>query len=147
MWRIGERMVSMMVLCAVAIHLSWAYALALDPSALGATAIHAIYRFVPSRDGVAIVCCLVAMLALIGIFSRSSKTVIWLLIPQQIVLTFSAAGAIEAIYLGQYADGVLRPIGFIFGDQVSSIWMAFWHTMAIVAHAARLRKGWKSDGR
>lgn len=140
-------MISMMVLCAVSIHISWGIVLAFDASTLDGTAVHAIYRFFPSREAVALICVLVAMLALLGISSRSSKLVIWLLIPQQIILTFSAAGAIEAIYLGQYADGVLRPIGFIFGDQIASLWMAWWHTMAIVAHAARLRKGWKSDGR
>jgi Lytic transglycolase len=100
MCRIGDRFVS------------WAIAIPAGPSAIDGTSIHAIYRSLPSVPAVAVACWTVAILALFGILSKSTKAVVWLLIPQQIILTFSAAGAIEAIFLCQYADGVVRPFGF-----------------------------------
>jgi len=49
----------------------------------------------------------------------------------------SAAGAIEAIFISQYADGVLRPWAFIAADQVYSIIAALGHTLAMALFVLR----------
>ena len=136
MWVVAHRVVSAMVLCAVCMHISWAISIAFDPSTLDGTAVHALYRVIPSRWVVATSCAIAAAMAIAGIINRGQYGVL-LMIPQQILLLFSAAGAVEAMYLMQYADGVLRPLGFIFGDQIGSVWMAVWHSVAIIAHSAR----------
>lgn len=140
MWKIADRWISMLVLCAISIHYTWAFVLVFEPTAIGSTGINAIYTVVPSPIGVAIVCYTVASLALLGLFARNVRHSVWLLIPQQIVLMFSAAGALAAMYLHQYADGAVRPLGFIIAGQVDTFWLAVWHTFAIVAHNARLRR-------
>ncbi len=58
--------------------------------------------------------------------------------PQQILLMMSAAGAVESMWLGQFADGVLRPHTFIIADQIYSILAAIGHTVAIIMHARRI---------
>ncbi len=61
--------------------------------------------------------------------------VVVLLLPQQILLMMGVSGAIEAIWLSQFADGVLRPRAFIAADQINSVLAAIGHTVAIISHA------------
>ena len=57
------------------------------------------------------------------------------LIPQEIVLSISAAGALKAMWTGSFADGVLRSNVFIAADQVYSVILAIGHALAIIFHA------------
>ena len=127
-----------MVLFAIALHFAWALILFIDDSALGATAIHALYRWIP-MPWLMLVIVGAAMLALISIVSKPPWFVI-LLLPQQVLLVMSAAGAVEAIWLAQFADGVVRPRAFLAADQFYSILACIGHTVAIIAHTGRVTR-------
>lgn len=130
-----DHSVSIMVSYAVALHLSWAIILLIDGSATNATAVHALHRYIalpllpPVIAGA-------ALFAVWGMISNSPWTLV-LLLPQQILLMMSAAGAVEAIWLSQFADGVIRARAFIAADQLYSVLAAIGHTLAIIAHARR----------
>lgn len=130
-----DHSVSIMVSYAVALHLAWAVILLFDHSATNATALHALHRYIalPFLPPVIAGAALVAAYAM---WSNSSWTLV-LLLPQQILLMMSAAGAVEAIWLSQFADGVIRARAFIAADQLYSVLAAIGHTLAIIAHANR----------
>ncbi len=135
----GKRPISIMVLFAIALHFSWGFILAIDNknSALGVNAINALHRYISSPHLLIAALWGVALLALCGLFTRT-PWVVFLLMPQQILLMMSAAGAVESMWLGQFADGVLRPHTFIIADQIYSILAAIGHTVAIIMHARRI---------
>lgn len=134
------RMLSIVVMISVVLHLFWAFLLFFDPvAAVGATGLNSIYRFIPDFRLVPLVLILSSVCATIGILYRS-PWIVFLLIPQQILLMMTAAGASEAIWLGQFADGVLRSHVFIAADQIGSILLAVGHTIAIIAHARRVSR-------
>lgn len=126
--------VSIMVMYAIALHLSWATILFIDESAVNATAVSALHRYINPPSLLAVVIFIAALLALVAMLSRPSWTLL-LLLPQQILLMMSAAGAVEAIWTGQFADGVIRPHVFIAADQLYSVLAAIGHTVAIIRHA------------
>jgi hypothetical protein len=138
-----RRQVSIMVLYAITLHLGWAWFL-LRPGAadvLNVNAIHAIHQWpmtiiAGSAPALAAVIAGAALLALIGLLTDSPWGAL-LLIPQQTLLTFSAAGAIDSVFLGHFADGAPYPPDFIGADQLYSILAAIFHTMAIYAHTRR----------
>jgi hypothetical protein len=141
--------ISLMVLYAVSLHLVWAVILVFDSSAINATAVNALYRAVellgwPEADSVlllTVLVCSVALCALVALTlhhtGRARAWILLLLVPQQAVLFISAAGAIDAIWNAQFADGVIRDRGFIAADQFYSILAALWHTLAIIRQALR----------
>lgn len=131
------RTISIIVIISVILHLVWAVALMGDHSALDATALSSIYRYIASPELIVLALTIAAGLALIGI-STTTPWIVLLLLPQQCLLMMSAAGAIEAMYLGQFADGILRPHAFIIVDQLYSILIALGHTAAIIIHAVRI---------
>ena len=135
------RPMSIMVLFSVALHLVWAMLIIADTSAMDATAIASVHRWI-DYPWIILALISVASLAIIGLAAGSPWFVL-LLIPQQILLTMSAVGAIEAIWISQFADGVIRSRAFITADQVYSILTAIGHTAAIVMHAGSyyVRKG------
>lgn len=133
---ICQRPVSITVLFAITLHLFWASCLLIDLAPLGVNAINALHRFIQPPPLLVATLIGVAVLAGIGIFHRNQWAVL-LLIPQQIILFMSAAGALQSAWLGQFADGVLRPHTFIASDQIYSILLALGHTIAIMAHASR----------
>jgi hypothetical protein len=106
----------------------------LDQSALHATGLASLYRYIQPPLLLASVIGGAALLALTAVTIETPWIVI-LLLPQQVILMMSAAGAVEAMWLAQFADGVLRPRAFIAADQMYSVLAAIGHTMAITAHA------------
>jgi hypothetical protein len=52
--------------------------------------------------------------------------------PQQAVLLLSASGAIGAIILGQFADGIPRDWQFIAADKIDVILIAIQHAIAVM---------------
>lgn len=130
------RPISIMVLFAIALHIWWAAILIFDSSALHVNAIDALYRYISSLPLLIAVIICAATMATVGLFTKI-PWVLFFLIPQQALLMMSAAGAVESIYLGQFADGVLRPRAFIAADQFYSVLAACGHTIAIIAHARR----------
>ncbi|MDB5612076.1 MAG: hypothetical protein JWP25_8976 [Bradyrhizobium sp.] len=132
-----NRQISIMVLFAISLHLWWAITLAIDSSALSVNAIDALYRYIHPLPILIAVITGAATMALIGIFTELPWVLLFL-IPQQVLLMMSAAGAIESMWLGQFADGVLRPHAFIAADQFYSVLAALGHTIAIIVHARRV---------
>lgn len=132
--------VSIMVLYAIILHLSWAFILLFDDAATNATALNALFRYIHPTILLSYVISTAAIAAFFGLFFESSPWIIILLLPQQILLMMSAAGATEAIWLAQFADGVIRPRAFIAADQLYSVLAAVGHTAAITFHALRVNR-------
>lgn len=132
----AARSVSIMVLFAVGLHLVWASILVFDHSATQATAVNALHRFIGNELLLAFTVAFAALVAFYAMLSRSPWTLL-LLLPQQILLMMSAAGAVEAIWTAQFADGVIRSRAFIAADQVYSVLAAMGHTAAIIMQARR----------
>ncbi len=127
---------SIMIAVAIVLHIWWALMLSLSDSALNATGMHAVHQVITSRPMLIGTLAGVAIAALAGLIIRHPWA--WLLLlPQQIILMMSAAGAIEAIWLAQFADGVLRSRAFIAVDQIYSVLAACGHTIAIIAYGIR----------
>jgi hypothetical protein len=121
-----------MVLCCVSIHWEWAFLLLAYPEqASGSTPIGSILKVIPNPFILALLLIFVGASALVSFFVRDKRISWFMLIPQQAMLMASASGAIIAIYLSRYSDGVIRPRPFITGDQVM-INVMFWHTIALI---------------
>jgi len=126
-----------MVLFAIALHMSWALILMTDDSALNVNAINALHVYINLLPVLIAVIIGAAVMAWIGLFTALPWMLLFLL-PQQALLMMSGAGAIESMWLGQFADGVLRPHAFIAADQIYSVLAAIGHTVAIISHARRI---------
>jgi hypothetical protein len=136
-----NRPISIMVLFAITLHLSWARLLLKSDDVLKVNAIHALTQWplkyvAGSAPALAAVIAGVAILALIGLLMQP-PWVVPLLVPQQLLLLFSAGGAINSVFLGHFADGAPYPPDFIEADQMYSILAAAYHTLAIVALGMR----------
>lgn len=131
-----NRHLSIMVLFAIALHYVWAVSLYVDSESMNATALYAIQKWIGhfGQHATLVALPIVATVALFGLFVRPMWFVIFL-IPQQILLTMSAVGALEAIWISQFADGVVRSRGFLVADQSYSILASIGHTAAIFFHA------------
>lgn len=134
-----DRPISVMICVAIVLHLVWAATIFLDDAATGSTAISALHRFIVDTGRLSATIAVAAVLATFGLWTRRPWVVV-LLIPQQILLCMSAAGAIEAMWLSQFADGVFRPRAFIIADQIYCPLVALGHTAAIILHAMRISK-------
>lgn len=139
MIKIAGRLFSITVGVCIALHIVWAWLILFDGSALNSTALAAIYRALGFGSAVwtAALLCAAALLASWGMVTRRPWIVV-LLLPQQALLLISAVGSIEAIWAQQFADGVVRPAGFIAADQIDSVLLAAGHTAALVSHWFRL---------
>lgn len=141
MLRWGPKHISIMVLYATLLHICWGTAILIDEQSLTATALDALYRFLPYPVGLAIVLISTALMAMVGVFARAGGVrIALLLIPQQTIMMMTAAGAVEAMWLGHFADGVLRPHAYVFVSQVNYVIAALGHTLALISTA-------HSDGR
>lgn len=134
-----SRPISIMIGFSILLHLVWAATILVDDSAVGATALSALHRYVQDPRYLSGLIASAAFLAFGALWTKRPWIVL-LLIPQQILLCMSAAGAIEAMWLSQFADGVFRPRAFIIADQCYCVLAAIGHTVAIVVHAGRLSK-------
>lgn len=139
MFSIGNRRVSLLICSAIFLHLFWAAMIALDRAALNANAINALYRYIQSPIVLAGLLVTSSVLAGVALVIRSAWSPL-LLIPQQIVLMASASGSIDSIWIGQFADGVIRSSVFIAADQIYAVILAVGHTFAIIMHAAQVQE-------
>lgn len=142
MLRVGDHFVSIMVIFAICLHLEWATLLLIDSSAANATALHSLFRYIPEIHVLALTVASAAILAGIGLWTYR-PLIMLLLIPQQILLMMSAAGTIDAVWLGHFADGVIRPRAFIAADQCYAVLAAIGHTVAIIGHAMNNQSSWR----
>lgn len=123
---------------AIALHLLWAFLLVWNESATNATALAALSRLFPAVTGLVIVLFVVSLLAICGLFYRGNGPWgILLLVPQQLALGVSAAGAIRAMWLGQFADGVERSHVFLIADQCPAVLAFSVHSATILFLAVR----------
>jgi hypothetical protein len=53
-------------------------------------------------------------------------------LPQQAILIMSAWTALTAMWSGEFADGVSRPVAFIVADQAPAVIAAALHAVALV---------------
>lgn len=119
-------------------HLTWAAMLTVSHVPTGVTAIHAAEGIFPHYWMFVGALWVVVALAGIAMWRGLEDRISFIfLIPQQYVLTYSAVAAGQAIWLGQYGDGVLRPSLFIAADQLPVILIAVFHSLAIIDPIAR----------
>lgn len=120
-----------MILTAIVVHGSWGVIVLLDPEALNCTPIKmSPLHYSPwlagpvylGATGLALWHVVKDDMDLVGLFK---------VLPQQMLLMTSAAGAIWCVAVGHYADGVPRPWGFILADQL-------WNIVGMVAHSLAL---------
>lgn len=125
-----------MILYCVCLHSIWACIILWDHSAIGATAVDALFKVFGSYEALSFALLTTSIMALVALFTRVPWAVV-LLVPQQSLLLISAAGAIGAMVLSQFADGVVRPRAFIIADQMHIVLAALGHAFAIVAAGVR----------
>lgn len=139
MIQVGERSISIMVLYCVALHIWWAFMIVMDPTAaVQATAVEALYRLIDDHLLLAFLLVFVSCLSMVGMMLQGGFASV-LLIPQQVMLMMSAAGAVGAIWLSQFADGEVRPRVFIAADQMHMMFAAIGHTLAIIMHVRTIK--------
>lgn len=118
---------------AVALHFLWAGLLFRNDDAKQATALYTLSRLFPAKTGLAVVLIFVAAMAGYGLLKRTGPLTgrILLLIPQQLVLGVSAAGAVWAMWKGHTPGGLPRPAGYLIADQSPAV-------LALLAHSATI---------
>lgn len=132
-----HHLVSLMVIYCTATHFSWAIIILIDPtSSVGATPISSLYSLFLSQQLLALVLLIVAGLAVCAECTSSFWTPA-LLLPQQFILFWTLSAIVKAIWLGEYADGTIRPSAHIAADQINHIWAALGHMAAVIAHVLR----------
>lgn len=130
---------------AIVWHILCAAALYIEPAAINATALFTMLIVVRDITGSvdlhlsAFVFAAVALLAFVGMFVSDPYWRIGLIIWQHIILWVSATGALHAMYIGQFADGVTRPRGFLIVDQSPVVLIALAHAVAICIIASEGR--------
>ncbi len=133
---IGKNPVSIIIIYAVLLHISWSVIGYLDPSSYGATALSGLYEIFGKYTSMG--CFLVAGLAIIGLWIKPSLGGLSAMLPQQAFLMISAFGAAHAIGVGHFSDGTVRAAAFIAADQMPAIIAAIGHTIAIVQRAVHV---------
>ena len=128
------------IICvAIVMHMIWAFGLAIDQEAINATGLHTLLVVAHLPSVAAVIYCGVATLATVGLSLRQTPFTVFLILPQQVVLWFSIVGALHAMYLGQFADGVQRDNWFLIVDQIPVVLIGFGHTVALLFLAGRIR--------
>lgn len=127
--------ISICVACVM--HAIWAIGLALEPSSINATGLFTVMIIANDPLAAAAIYGAVATLAILGVMSSRTELRVILITPQQVILWFSVVGAIHAMYLGQYADGVQRAHWFLIVDQIPVVLVSIGHTAALLLIAER----------
>jgi hypothetical protein len=135
----SDNSATLMVFYGCLLHLVWAGTLLIENTAMNGTAMHALYVMFGSVNILFVALLAVSGCAAWGAISQW-RHAMFLVIPQQIFLLVSAAGALEAMWLGQFADGVLRSSAFIVADQIYVVLTAFGHSIAIISLLLRDRR-------
>ena len=123
------------VWCVCSIHVTWGMLLLWTPSVLGATPLAPFngYAF-PHWLIASVLLSTGALPALIFFAPLPVWLDVLLILPQQTFLFHSALSSVTAIWRGAFADGAVYPRGFIFGGEAATIWVAWWHTIALLRY-------------
>jgi len=126
------------IMLATWVQAATAMVLLFDQDARFATSVHTLSLIFPDGMLPGILFWGAAM-AVSGFYLERKVSTLLCLIPQQVLLYLSAGGAIKAIVTAQYADLVVRSMGFIAVDQIWAVSIAGFHSWAlllILRHAA-----------
>lgn len=129
------------VLAAAALHLIEGLAVVATPSANGSLGMAALLAVWPDPRVLGAVLLGATFFALGGLAVRhlAPLTRLCLMAPQQALLVITAGGALRAVWVGAYADAVLRSHLFILVDQYPRIVFAALHVAAVMMWASRCR--------
>lgn len=130
------------VMYAALLHVIEAIMVMLSSAADGSLPIAALLWVIPNRVllvGSMVLSALMAMSAISVKSHSTAKNVIFLLLPQQLLLVITAAGAWLAVWHGAYADGVMRSTLFITADQLPRGMFSLIHLTSITSLAFHQR--------
>lgn len=118
---------------AVILHYAWGLCLFASPDPMGTTPIHGFAEYLPSSFGIGLALVAASTMAMFGLV-RGQATIghMVLLVPQQLLMMLSFFGATKCVIDGQYADGVTRPMLFIFADQFPTQIAGVFHTLSLL---------------
>lgn len=119
-----------MILYVIVLHYAWAVLIFIYDGVTAVTALAAM-RYIMPRPFVMIALTVAATLSLWSLFARSKWTAVLLMVPQQFFLFVGAGGAVEAMWEGHFADGVVRPHTFLIADQIHMVLTAICHSLAM----------------
>lgn len=116
---------------AILLHLVWGVTLFQSSAPLGITAISTVVKLgLTSAATAGVLYISVALLAFMSLF-MPARTAAMFLIPQSVVLLTGAWGAVTAMVLGRFPDGVIRTPAFLITDQAPAVLIAFLHACVI----------------
>ena len=123
------------VIMAAVVHIIQAACMLLAPHPILITSVAMLYML---GDWASYTLMASALLALYGILSPCEKhhDIIRLIttLPQQIILFAAAYMALRALQTGHYADGTIRSIYFVTGDQCIYPVLACFHLAGVINH-------------
>lgn len=123
------------VIMASIVHITQAICMLLSPHPILITSVAMLYSL---GDWASYTLLASGVLALYGILSpfEHHPDILRLIttIPQQIIIMAAALMAVRAMLAGQYADGTIRSIYHITGDQCIYPVLAFFHLAAVINH-------------
>lgn len=119
---------------AILLHATWVVLLLIPGNhAAASTPVHEVVRLLGEPWRASAVLAAVAGAAVYGTArSMQARDKILFVLPQQLLLGVSAAGALLAMWRSMYADGVPRPATFIVADQLAIVLTWGFHTAAII---------------
>ena len=121
----------LIIMYAIAVHVITGAVLIANPDAGASTGPSSVVQLFFDSSLLAGVAMLIAAgLAIVAHLHRPWRS--WAYWPQQLLLVVAAVGALVAVVMGNYADGVVRPTLFIATDQLPVMLMPFFHALAII---------------
>jgi hypothetical protein len=121
----------LIILYAIVVHVITGVVLILNPDAGASTGPSSVVQlFFDSSLFAGVAMLVAAALAAGASLHRPWRS--WAYWPQQLLLVVAAIGALVAVVMGNYADGVVRPTMFIATDQLPVMLMPIFHAIAIV---------------
>lgn len=121
----------LIIMYAIVVHLITGVVLILNPDAGASTGPSSVVQLLFDSTLLAGLAMLVAAgLAIAAHLYRPLRS--WAYLPQQLLLVVAALGALVAVVMGNYADGVVRPTLFIATDQLPVMLMPIFHALAII---------------
>jgi len=122
---------TLIIMYAIAVHMITGVVLILDPDAGASTGPSSVVDlFYGSHLVAGLAMLIAAALAIAAHLHRPLRS--WAYWPQQLLLIVAAVGALVAVVMGNYADGVVRPTLFIATDQLMVMLLPIFHAVAIV---------------
>lgn len=120
----------LVIVLAASLHICWGVLLLADAAVAGVTALSILGYLIPNYAAITLLAS--SCLAIASMITDKRTLRALLLVPQQFLLSVSAGGALVAMWLGQYADGVMHNRIFIAADQMHLPVLAVVHGVLIL---------------